>query len=562
MNLFRNAADMYNAQGEFGRAVCNIIIVFFILFIVIEWLRGLWLSGLKRGLAGIRSNSVGSNTDSDSEGKSPVKPGQPRHGYLKSVYEQFVAVKERNANAADLDAIMDKEIPTALRIGKNLAALLPGLMISLGLLGTFYGLANSIGSLMEKFDQQAIMSNTQQDLEAFAEFINVIRSPLASMSTAFTTSLFGLLLSILASLFNTMVFAHKEEKVFAHVIDYFENEIGSAFESGLDRAVIKLKDGLQESIDRFSGHVKDLSITMESSVTTINNSMLGLNQAIGGMQAPIDNFRACIEVFNRSCSTLDEQVEAVNQITARLGREMGETLQSGLQVFVMRMEQVTAQFSDRLDKASSNLSESMITAVERLHGLIDTINDNLASTTASNREMKLVLSTLNSTYDNYLSSVTSINQLMDNNTRMLHDLDSNIRTLSITVSDQMRAAFDDAVITTANESASLMASQLRQETEQMNKVVAFTNETLSDLREKLLGAIRHLQQQLESLVDEMRSGNAAASEHIISSLQAVTDSVAASYEDFHTNVLDLNGTADLLKQALKHLSDIQMQMVK
>jgi ABC-type transporter Mla subunit MlaD len=123
----------------------------------------------------------------------------------------------------------------------------------------------------------------------------------------------------------------------------------------------------------------------------------------------------------------------------------------------------------------------------------------------------------------------------------------------------MREAFDDAVTTTMNESAVRLADHLRQETEQMNRAVSETNNMLLELRENLNGSLHGLGMRLTEFVDTMQQGNADSQEFFIQTLDEMTNKAAASYDDFHRNIIDLHETADLLQKALNYVIGIQTQ---
>src|SRR5690606_22686278 len=76
-----------------------------------------------------------------------------------------------------------------LEESRDLSRYLIGLLIFLGLLGTFWGLLRTIGSVSE------IISGLSAGSDALAMFDTLkeqLRAPLAGMATSFSTSLFGL----------------------------------------------------------------------------------------------------------------------------------------------------------------------------------------------------------------------------------------------------------------------------------------------------------------------------------------------------------------------------------
>lgn len=85
-------------------------------------------------------------------------------------------------------AVMDS-IATRLDEGRETLRYLTGLLIFLGLLGTFWGLLETIGSIGSVIN--ALQGNADSSL-MFEDLKNGIARPLAGMSVSFTASLFGL----------------------------------------------------------------------------------------------------------------------------------------------------------------------------------------------------------------------------------------------------------------------------------------------------------------------------------------------------------------------------------
>ena len=85
-------------------------------------------------------------------------------------------------------AVMDS-IATRLDEGRETLRYLTGLLIFLGLLGTFWGLLETVGSIGSVIN--ALQGNADSTL-MFEDLKNGIARPLAGMSLSFTASLFGL----------------------------------------------------------------------------------------------------------------------------------------------------------------------------------------------------------------------------------------------------------------------------------------------------------------------------------------------------------------------------------
>ncbi|CCG43154.1 conserved hypothetical protein; putative biopolymer transport exbB protein; putative membrane protein [Magnetospirillum molischianum DSM 120] len=95
-----------------------------------------------------------------------------------------------NLSAMALRSVLDS-IAARLDEQRDLSRYLVGLMIFLGLLGTFWGLSRTVGSIGEVIGSLSV-SGTGDPSEAFERLKAGLAQPLNGMGTAFSTSLFGL----------------------------------------------------------------------------------------------------------------------------------------------------------------------------------------------------------------------------------------------------------------------------------------------------------------------------------------------------------------------------------
>ena len=97
-----------------------------------------------------------------------------------------------------LEEILD-ELHSSIESGKDISKYLINLAVFLGLIGTFYGLLLTIGSVSNVIDGLSI---EQQDFGVFFDSLrNGLKSPLSGMTIAFSSSLFGLVTSLILGLY-------------------------------------------------------------------------------------------------------------------------------------------------------------------------------------------------------------------------------------------------------------------------------------------------------------------------------------------------------------------------
>jgi hypothetical protein len=89
-----------------------------------------------------------------------------------------------------------------------------GILILLGLLGTFFGLTQTVGSISNTMDNLAVKSF---GADFFNRLLDGIRSPLSGMGVAFSSSIIGLVGSLILGFFDLL--QSKAEKVFFEVLE-------------------------------------------------------------------------------------------------------------------------------------------------------------------------------------------------------------------------------------------------------------------------------------------------------------------------------------------------------
>jgi hypothetical protein len=106
----------------------------------------------------------------------------------------FYALENRKTLTSSQEALISERIESALESDREVSRYLMGLLIFLGLLGTFWGLSQTIAALSH------VISNLQTAQTSVPDFFEALKlslkSPLGGMGTAFSTSFFGLASSL------------------------------------------------------------------------------------------------------------------------------------------------------------------------------------------------------------------------------------------------------------------------------------------------------------------------------------------------------------------------------
>jgi biopolymer transport protein ExbB/TolQ len=149
-----------------------------------------------------------------------------------------------------LEEILD-ELYSRIESGKDISRYLINLAVFLGLIGTFYGLLLTIGSVSNVIDGLSI---EQQDFGVFFDSLrNGLKSPLSGMTIAFSSSLFGLVTSLILGLYEIISKGVKQT-----YFEFCESQIRLYYKSSLNQRVTSSSIDNSELISKLSELINSL----------------------------------------------------------------------------------------------------------------------------------------------------------------------------------------------------------------------------------------------------------------------------------------------------------------
>lgn len=174
-------------------------------------------------------------------------------------------------NFTDNDArLIKSKLGFRIRLGRGSVGFLSGLMVMLGLLGTFLGLLATIDAVGNAMGSMAAMS-----ADDMSEFIAAIAAPLQGMGLAFSSSLFGLSGSLLSSFFNHVAttsqnsFVEDVSRWIDNRIPYFDPEKAATGKSSGAKAhkddIIELMAGVSYLTNQTNKRIGELIPVLEQS---------------------------------------------------------------------------------------------------------------------------------------------------------------------------------------------------------------------------------------------------------------------------------------------------------
>ena len=197
----------------------------------------------------------------------------------KNIAKNLGIISSSKTINKSLEEILD-ELYSSIESGKDISKYLINLAVFLGLIGTFYGLLLTIGSVSNVIDGLSI---EQQDFGVFFDSLrNGLKSPLSGMTIAFSSSLFGLVTSLILGLYEIITRGVKQtyyEFCESQIRLYYKasSKLKSTSNDHDNSELIAKLSELVESIDKIN---KNFSNSNEEIKKEISSEIKNLSKSI------------------------------------------------------------------------------------------------------------------------------------------------------------------------------------------------------------------------------------------------------------------------------------------
>lgn len=396
---------------------------------------------------------------------------------------------------------------------------LPALLVGLGILGTFVGLV------------WGLIPFSGIDFTQSGEIQIAIRELLSGVSTAFVTSVWGMLVSLLFNGVEKLCIG-KVSREIANLQDVLdvpftlktEEEIAEKQKDELEQQTAALKsfstdlandiksamaDGRQELIRELHSATKAFSSAItEQLEPTFNNLNIALEELRRQKEeSSTDAIQQLVEEFQRSLSgSTTAQMEALAETVSKASEslitlpEQLSSMMIGVQEQVNQTRQLLSETSHGQTEQMKSMMEGMLSAFQNA---IDTHQAGLSATTNSvNEEMKEIANDVR----NLLESTA--NRTDAQLAQRIADIETtsaqSIQTLQTAITDLQQTLTQTAAQTT--EESSVMITRMR---ELLESSANRTNEQLAqrmaDMKNASAQSIQMLQTTIEKLQELMTS---------------------------------------------------------
>lgn len=284
-------------------------------------------------------------------------------------------MRERGAqsqiSSSSSRSILDS-VATRIDEARDITRYISNLLIFLGLLGTFYGLATTVPALVD-----TIKSLSPEEGEGasivFTRLMTGLEQQLGGMGTAFASSLLGLAGSLVVGLLELFA-SHGQNRFFRELEEWMSSitRIGVASGDGDGEGDVTASAAVLDHMSAQMEALQDLFVRSDASRALVDERIGQLTHSIDRMVVQLEKDDAVGAALEKLAHTQDRLVEALEQNTAASGG-VGDDAESR-----MRLRSIDVQLLRILEEIAAGRQES----TETLRGDISVLTQILREATA------------------------------------------------------------------------------------------------------------------------------------------------------------------------------------
>ncbi|MCC7431611.1 MotA/TolQ/ExbB proton channel family protein [bacterium] len=405
-----------------------------------------------------------------------------------------VILEEReNNNLETHPEILEDALVSVVAGFDNLIRFCIGTSTLLGLLGTFWGMNQSVSNIAE------IVKNTSDGkniAESFKVFIEQINPSIAGMETAFWTSILGILAAlVLGILF--VLFQKSREKFYHEALEYANTVlipeyappgIEYAFKNALEEIVADFQATTERLSQSFSVSLLDFNKHFTNSITANFNALQ--ERLAKTLETNFNNFQQRNEALvNRTINSLREQAQQNHQNFAELFKEQKR-----------EFKEIIRDFRSVLGNLSTTLAgnlETIKSFTEQERGFVNRLDEGAAKISAACGSLE------NSavTFGNSMENISELNQTLEKligwATEKVNDWHFQLETVVsnlVLLSQQTTPEGERLQTVFTNLDTSIKGLNLKLETS-LGAVQTELQKQTTELRTEFTGLTRELQNQ-------------------------------------------------------------------
>ncbi|TQS73367.1 biopolymer transporter ExbB [Rhodobacteraceae bacterium] len=288
------------------------------------------------------------------------RPGRPDHRApsMLAPLAALLGTRQRNRIANTASRSILESVASRIDEGRDITRYISGLLIFLGLLGTFYGLATTVPAVVDTIRALAPQEG-ESGLSVFDNLMSGLESQLGGMGTAFSSSLLGLAGSLVVGLLELFV-THGQNRFYRELEEWLSSITRLSFAAGDGEgeasAVAEILDHMAEQMEK----LQQMFAAAETSRRQVDGSLgqmaYALETLTDRLGQEVSSRAAQSEALSRMAAGQEGLVEALDTVAAYYGSD--QTMQNETELR-QRMRSIDEQMSRMLEEVSAGRQETM-----------------------------------------------------------------------------------------------------------------------------------------------------------------------------------------------------------
>ena len=241
-----------------------------------------------------------------------------------------------------------ESVGTRIEEARDITRYLTNLLVFLGLLGTFYGLATTVPAIVETIRSLAPQEG-QSGVELFSKLMNGLEAQLGGMGTAFSSSLLGLAGSLVVGLLELFA-GHGQNRFYGELEEWLSSITKLGFSSG---------EGEGHDNAAMTGVMEHMAVQMETLQGFYNQSDANrevVDGRIGDLATAIGLLTQRMAAEAGQAATLARIADGQDRLIAALGTAEGGAHSDAESR--MRLRSIDVQLLRILEEISAGRQES------------------------------------------------------------------------------------------------------------------------------------------------------------------------------------------------------------
>ena len=251
-------------------------------------------------------------------------------------------------NATSTRSILDS-VSTRIDEAREITRYIVNMLIFLGLLGTFYGLATTVPAVVETTRSLAPQEG-DGSTDMFARLMTGLESQLGGMGVAFGSSLLGLAGSLVVGLLELFA-GHGQNRFYQELEDWLSSITRVGFSSGDDGSAD------QNAVGGLLDHMTEQMDTLTGLIAGSTQSQTALNDRLNTLATAVEAMTAKSAQGDASNDSLDRIARGQERMIAVLeGQEASDQIDAESR---MRLRSIDVQMLRILEEISAGRQETM-----------------------------------------------------------------------------------------------------------------------------------------------------------------------------------------------------------